>query len=638
MLGFVPEGVRELGRRVARFRLRRQLKARGRDRQGALAAVGRAAWQARVDLAGYEEWRDPLARLEARAGELTATSERLEKEQADVRSRRQAEVARFEALMRPAAERRSAADAALTAARAALAEQEKALRAAEAPQAVGKGSAAGTTAQPSAPAVSPEQLSALRAGLAARTGDVARLTDDSQRCAAEVSRIDAERKAALNPLDDQLKRLQQDASGTSRERAGVSKEQLDRFAALGGALYDRRAPNPEVAAQLDAVSAIDRARVDLQAALDASTALSASMPRGTMLRFAGVLLALLFLALAAVFGSYIWLAHQRLGIPWTTPGGGTGRRSVPVAAKAVGESARDQAVEAFVRSPGERAAQDAAIPVLVQDLLELGGTADRRHLPTLAKVLRSPHAQLRSAAADAIGMIGATPAESAALVAALNDAVPAVREKAARALRPLRREPGIEALLQRASQARDEGRPGSGARRETLAPDPAPDQASLGTALFPGATFLHFASDVAQGRAAFATAEPPQKVAAFYAALGRRPAVDGPEFSRLYFGGSSRDPSGAERLQAELESWVKQAIQQGRPPAQMEAEMNRVAARQRDLPLVRYADAGLFGSPTFVALDASEAGGQAHVARYVVVFEDKALGKTGFVIHVARQP
>ena len=644
MLGFVSEGIRECGRKAARFRLRGRLKARGRERQAALATLGRSAWEAGIDLAGYEEWRDPLAKLDAKSGELTATSERLEREQADLRTRREAEVARFDAAMRPAAERRSQVDAALKAARAALSEKEKLVRAADAQAAQAPtGQAAGAPGRPAAPALPPEEVAALRAGRDARAAEVARLATESQQCAADVSRIDAERKAALQPLDDQLKRLKQQASGTSRERTTVSKEQAERFVALGAALYDRQAPHPEVAAHIETVDGIDRARVELQATIDASAALSASMPRGTMLRFTGVLLLLPVIALAALAGGYIWLAHHRLGVPWTTPRPELAR-GVPVAALAgaAGEQARNQAVEAFIHTPGDRAAQDAAVRVLVQDLLQLGGTADPRHLPALARVLRSPQAQLRSAAADAMGMIGPTAAETPALLAALNDPVPAVREKALRALRGIDGEPHVAGVLQRAEHARGDrrepARSGAERPRDTFAPDPLPDQSSLGVALYPGATFLYFASDVPHGRAAFATSDPPQKVAEFYAALARRPAVDGHEFSRLYFGGSPADPSGAGRIQSEFDAWVRQAMQQQRPAAEMEAEMTRAAARQQDLPLVRYADTRLFGSPTFVALESSEAGGQAQVTRYAVVFEDIALGKTGVVIHVVRKP
>ena len=264
---------------------------------------------------------------------------------------------------------------------------------------------AGAPGRPAAPALPPEQLAALRANREARAAEVARLTTESQQCAADVGRIDAERKAALQPLDNQLKRLKQQVSGTSRERATVSKEQAERFVALGGALYDRQAPHPEVAAHIEAVAGIDRARVELQAAVDASAALSASMPRGTMLRFTGVLFLLPVIALAVLVGGYIWLAHHRLGIPSTTSRPDLAR-GVPVAALAgaAGEQARNQAVEAFMRAPGDRATQDAAVRVLVQDLLQLGGTADPRHLPTLARVLRSPLAPLRSAAADAMGI------------------------------------------------------------------------------------------------------------------------------------------------------------------------------------------------------------------------------------------
>ena len=637
MLGFVPAGFGEVARKLARFRLRRQVKARDRERRDALARLGRAAWEARIDLASYEEWRQPLAQLDAKAGELSATSERLEKERGDVSARRSAEVARFESIMRPAAERRSTADAALKAARAVLAEKEKVLRAADtvATQGAhaGSGKPAGAVA-PTMPPPLPGQLDALRGERDARAADVSRLAAESQQCAGEVARIDNERKAALQPLDEQLKRLKQAATGTSRERATVSSEQVQRYAALGIALYDRKAPNPEIATDVGAVAAIDQVRAGLQAALASSAALTAAMPRGTMLRFTGVLFLLPFLLFAVVFGGYLWLAHERLGSPWFTASLSSGRARV--AAGRAGDAARDKAVDAFLHAPNDRATQDAAIPVLVQDVLDLGGTGDRRHLPTLARVLRSSHAQLRSAAADAIGMIEATPAEAPALTGALNDPVPAVRGKVLRALRPLGREPGVGALLRRAAHGEDGqavARSRAANSRGFLGPDPVPDQASLGVAPYPGAAFVYFASDATRGRAAFTTSDPPQKVVEYFAGIGHRPAADGAEFSRAYFGASPSDPTGSARLQADLEAWIKQAAQQGRSSEALEAEVNRVTAEAKDLPLVRYGDTALFGSPLFVALGVAENGGKPRVDRYVVVFEDLALGKTGFVIH-----
>jgi hypothetical protein len=98
----------------------------------------------------------------------------------------------------------------------------------------------------------------------------------------------------------------------------------------------------------------------------------------------------------------------------------------------------------------------------------------------------------------------------------------------------------------------------------------------------------------------------------------------------LYFGGTPSDPTGADAMNAQNQAWLKQAMAAGMPQLEMEAEYVRRIERLRTLPLFRYADATLYGDPVFIALDVAASEGATRVARYVVVFQDHSLGRTGF--------
>jgi hypothetical protein len=111
--------------------------------------------------------------------------------------------------------------------------------------------------------------------------------------------------------------------------------------------------------------------------------------------------------------------------------------------------------------------------------------------------------------------------------------------------------------------------------------------------------------------------------------------MPGEEFSRMYFGGSPADPSGAKRLGAETQAWMEQIIKAHKLTAEVQAEADRRTGRIMDLPLIRYADAELFGTPSYVALEETSSEGTKTATRYVVVFEDRALGRTAFEVHVA---
>jgi hypothetical protein len=164
-----------------------------------------------------------------------------------------------------------------------------------------------------------------------------------------------------------------------------------------------------------------------------------------------------------------------------------------------------------------------------------------------------------------------------------------------------------------------------------------PDAATLGMPVSPGATFLAFASDVGAGRVTFSTPEPLEKVLQFYQKAAGRSALSGEEFSRAYLGASPGDPSGQQRLEKETEAWARTALQSGRPPAELEVGMATRLAQLRDLPLVRYADTQIYKAPVFIGFDAPAPDGTPFRGRYVVVFEDRSLGRTGFALHVPQK-
>ena len=598
MPGFLVNGFREIGRKSTRFGLRRHLAAHDRQRKDALAALGRAAWKAGIDLAAFGEQRDRLQTLDARAGELTATAARLEQERAALEARRQAEAARFDALLQPARAKLAEAEAALKAARAALAEQEKAAKAA--------GAAAGTATTPLA-------------------ADVAARTAVRTQAAGEVSRLESEKAAALAPLDADLKRVREEASGATRESASVGREQVDRYRGLGLALYDAKTAEPALAGPVEAVAAIDRDRGATQGAIDASLALTAGMPRGTMAKFWATLL-LPLMGLAAGYMAYSrFTAREPTGFLDTAaarPGAG----SSGVQAE---ELRKDETVKAFLASK-KASEREKAVAVLEADLMEIGSSADRAGLPLLAEVLKRGEPELRAAAAQAIGMIGPTRTEFPMLAEALNDPAPSVRDAAGQALDQI--DDPAARLLVRRMRTSSPGRPRS--RAEGLAPTELPDASSLGMPIYPGATFLRFASDLAAGRVTFSSADPIDKVRQFYEKAAGRIALSGEEYSRAYLGATTGDPAGAERAGRETETWIRDAMKSGRSPDALEKEMTRRAARLADLPLVRYADPAIYRSPVFVGFDAPSSDGTPVRGPFVAVFEDRSLGRTGFALHL----
>jgi HEAT repeats len=138
-----------------------------------------------------------------------------------------------------------------------------------------------------------------------------------------------------------------------------------------------------------------------------------------------------------------------------------------------GETDEDRVINGYLQScldgakPDKRceALRQEAVPMIKEDVLTLGASADPAHLPVIADILLSDEAELRTAAADAIGMIGPTPAETPALTTTLNDRAPEVRRSAHLALEHSR-DPAAKPIVDRVMIAL--ARPGSVDDTETF--------------------------------------------------------------------------------------------------------------------------------------------------------------------------
>jgi len=303
------------------------------------------------------------------------------------------------------------------------------------------------------------------------------------------------------------------------------------------------------------------------------------------------------------------------------------------AAYGVGTSTQDEdkakTVKAFVQycqgqtksSPECEKIRKEAVSILKEDLLTLGSSADKSKSPLLVNVLRSNEAELRAAAADALGMIRPTPAEVPALMKALNDSVPLVRQSVRAALQSKTEpSPAADILIRKANKD----------KRKDMEPDPIPQEGRLGVTVYSGATYLYYASDLAAGRIAFATSDSVEKVLNFYSAQAKGPSMTADQFNKAY----KEKPTGSaqqEMGKAMMERMMK-AVQEGKNPQELQAEM--LKGFTTELPTREYSDRELYGSPVFLVLEESDLGGMKRPVRFVAVFQDRGLNQTGFVLHI----
>ncbi|MGD0922924.1 MAG: hypothetical protein ABSA70_14345 [Terriglobia bacterium] len=333
--GFIREGFRELGRKLQRRKLRKQAQQQEVERSASLVQLGQRAWQEKIDLSGFAVLRDQLAQLEGRAGELSASTQRLESQRASLEARQKEETGKFDGQRRAVEEKKRPVDAALRAARqreneqqrsilnitarqasvaaelASLEQELASLAASAAPDQARKLSVAQTKKQQLLTEQSrlTEQLPQAQAALPAAKAEAERLNEESQRHEAEINRIEAERQAALSPILAGLQRVGGELAAVRQQSSAVEGERTERFKQLGLALHESQSAEPALAQNIGQIAATDRARAATQAALEASLALTRTMRPLTMLKFWStvVLVPVLLIGLGCgIYAGWAW--------------------------------------------------------------------------------------------------------------------------------------------------------------------------------------------------------------------------------------------------------------------------------------------------------------------------------------------
>lgn len=337
--GVLQAGWRELGRRLERLKLARELPRKDAERSAALVALGQRAWEQKLDLAAFPGLREQLTALEARTGDLSRVAEELEARRAELEEGRRSALEDFAARRRAVEEKKTPLDAvhreirsrktaceqrtaqsqtrqvAISSRLSELDREIAALDSTDAPEAQAKLQAAREEQQ----CITAEQealdasLVQDRDELAVQAAEDTRLEAESAALGRELEAIDAERKAAIETLDSTLARVRRETHSTTQQSSSVQKERNEVFGSLGLVLHESGDRDAAIADACARIDAIDRARAELHSRIGASAAESAALPGGTMPKFWGVTAGLPLLV--AVLASGLYLHYQAPGKP-----------------------------------------------------------------------------------------------------------------------------------------------------------------------------------------------------------------------------------------------------------------------------------------------------------------------------------
>lgn len=248
--------------------------------------------------------------------------------------------------------------------------------------------------------------------------------------------------------------------------------------------------------------------------------------------------------------------------------------------------------------------------------------------PMAREAARMPFASLRASGAAALARLSPGPEDTPLLTGLLNDAVPAVRRGAQRAL-DSSADPAARSLVQRATSQ-------AGGTK----PDAPPDAERLKVPVYPGAQYLFFASRPADGLSEFSTADAYDKVAAFYA--GKYGAGQTPEeFEAAAKKGKDsfpdfNSPAYRDQIQAaqDAQKAYQEALKAGKSQQEAAMAMQAAMAGRQPANPSRIHDAmrkkEIYGSPKLFTAEKGMQPGQP--ARAVAVYKDLLLGKTGIAI------
>ncbi len=300
------------------------------------------------------------------------------------------------------------------------------------------------------------------------------------------------------------------------------------------------------------------------------------------------------------------------------------------AAPAGKASPQDATIDQYLRDCAKKPANDPAceklknqtVEILTEDLRIVGSTANRTYMPIVLNMFRSSEPALRIAAADAIGMIGPQEQDVDALIPITNDPVPDVRQAASQMIS--HGKGNALALLKQRAMPMSVGR----------TPQTPADAGKYSMPVAPDSIYLFDSSDAAVGRLSYVSQSAKSDPGEFFKVKAKKGPLPLAEFNEKYRY-QLQDEDKATSLTQQAESHEAEKIQ---PPDPRNVQafteyMQRIqsaGARQGNRIYLNSYEPKLFGSPKVYVLEERQIGKRSYPTRYVVVYQDQALKRSGY--------
>lgn len=303
-------------------------------------------------------------------------------------------------------------------------------------------------------------------------------------------------------------------------------------------------------------------------------------------------------------------------------------RAVPSSGDA--SSARRETVKKYFVGCRGKAVKEAnceklrkdAVEILKEELMTLGSTVDRAHLPDIVGMFKSEEVELRIAAADAIGMIGPADSDVDMLVPLTNDPVPDVRHAVSNMI-PRGKGNALTILKERIYP-----------RRTGRTPEKPQDPAKLPVPVAPDSTYLFDSSDASVGRLSY-VAKGKSDPAQFYKAKAKKGPYKWEQFQEQY---RYQIQDEREALDQAQQAAGKQFENEKPPdPTNVQAYteyMQKLQSVSLGGSMGRMSfdsyQSNLYGAPTVYVLEERQIGQRSYPTRYVVLYQELAFRKPGY--------
>ncbi len=335
-------------------------------------------------------------------------------------------------------------------------------------------------------------------------------------------------------------------------------------------------------------------------------------------------------ARSAIVTGLVLLAFLSPSDPLRAASPSTAGQQPATATPASADDPEDQKVAKFLRDCSGKGGKDAScdklrndfVAILKEDLLTLGGTADRQYIPDIARILRRPEVELRIAAAHAIGMIGPQDTDVDMLTPVTNDPVPDVRHAVSNMIR--QGKGSALALLKERTIP----------MRTGLTPDKPVDAAKYSMPVAPGSIYFFDSSDATKGRLSYLV-KGKTDATPFFKGKAKKGPIKLEEFRETY---RYQLKDEQEALDQAQQTAGKQ-LENEKPPDPTNVQafteyMEKVQSLSLGGSMGRMFfdsyQSNLYGAPTVYILEERQIGQRSYPTRYVVLYQELAFRKPGY--------